>query len=403
MLEKFRTALSQIAYGIYGLLFGFVFYAVVFNNTSFEYDSQIVVKYIAIAIFSLCLLMWLYSKFFGFLYKYRYIILTVVCIVVFIVQYNIGNNIVHAAIYDHGKVLNGAMLWSQGITGEEFTPYSYYIHYYTNNIGLFMIQQLIFKIATFLGFTNLYTVAIFTGHILFAVMIITSFIYLDENISGHRALFFLFTICMFPPLYFQSSISYTDTWSVWVIPCLLLSISRGTKTEKIFGKIMYALFSAVLLSVGTQIKATVAIVAVALFIQTLIHNFDKKNIAFFAVLLACFVICNAWFTQWTYSTVRDKNRDNEAMPLTHWLMMGLQGDGAYNGEDEHRITLSVPPEQRVEKNMEVINQRLTDMGVDLFMKQHLKTVRTSQHLITLHKLFIYYQLFWEFLGRFLLL
>jgi len=201
--------------------------------------------------------------------------------------------------------------------------------------------------------------------------------YLDENISGHRALFFLIIICMFSPLYFQSSISYTDTWSVWSIPCLLLFISRGIKEKKMVAKVIYALISAILMAVATQIKATVAIVVIALFIQSIIHDFNIKNIAFYAVLLFCFVTCYSLFTQWTYSTVRDKNRDIEAMPLTHWVMMGLQGDGAYSGEDEHRITLSVPPEQRVEKNMEVIEQRLTDMGFGGYLQLlYRKTCRT---------------------------
>lgn len=377
MIDKVRSFLSQAAYGLYGLIFGFILYSVIFNNVSYTYDVNVLIKDMASIIGILLLVALIYSRFSYIFLKCRYFILAGVCIAVFAAQYNVGINVVHAAIYDHERVLNGAMLWAQGITGEEFVPYSNYIHYYTNNIGLFMVQQWLFRTAAAFGFTNFYEVAIFTGHILFSVMIIASFMYLDENISGHRALFFLLAICMFPPLYFQSSISYTDTWSVWGIPCMLLFISRGIRSEKMGWKIFYGIISALLMTVAVKIKTTVAIVVIALFIQTLVHNLTKKNVAFFAVLLAVFVTGSNLFTQWTYSTVRDKTRDIEAMPLTHWIMMGLQGDGSYNGSDEHRITLGVPPEKRVEKNLEVIRQRLGDMGVDGYMQLlYRKTCRT---------------------------
>jgi len=377
MVEKLQTFISRTAYVIYGVLFGFIFYAAMFNNTAFEYDSAAIFKYMGLVLLYLAALLLVYRLCWRFIYKYRYIFLVLVCALVFRAQYNVGNNIVHWAIYDHERVLHGAMMWAQGITGEEFAPYSAYVHYYTNNLGLFMVQQRLFKLGMSMGCTNLYTVAIFTGHIIFAVMLVTSFMYLDENISGHRAVFFLFTITLYLPLYFQSSISYTDTYSVWGIPCLLFLISRGIRADSMVKKIIYALLTAPVMAVAVQIKTTVAIVAIALLIQMAIHNLQIKNAAFFAVLLAGFVGCYSAFNHWTYSTVRDPARDMEAMPVTHWLMMGLQGDGAYNGTDEHRITLSVPPEKRVEKNIEVIKQRLEDMGPEGYMQLlYRKTCRT---------------------------
>lgn len=376
-MQKLRVLISQMAYGIYGLLFGFVFYRAMFNNTSFRYDTNILIKIMTGAGLYLIILLFVYNKFSEFFYRHRYKILILMCICIFGIQYTIGNNVVHSAIYDHEKVLHGAMMWAQGMTGEEFIPYDNYLHYYTNNLGLFMIQQLIFRVALFLGFTNLYTVAIFTGHLIFTSMIIASFVYLDENISGHRALFFLMTICMYRPLYFQSSISYTDTYSVWGIPFMLLFISRGINTEKLWKKMIYAIISAIFMVVGVHIKTTVAIVVIALFIQTVVNNLKINNMAFFAVMLTCFVVGHNCFNNWTYTTVRHPDRDSEAMPLTHWIMMGLQGDGAYNGEDEHRITLSVPPGMRVDKNIEVIKQRLEDMGPEGYLKLlYRKTCRT---------------------------
>ena len=50
------------------------------------------------------------------------------------------------------------------------------------------------------------------------------------------------------------------------------------------------------------------------------------------------------------------------MPYTHWLMMGLTGDGGFNLDDV-KYTQSFPNiDEKKAANIEVIKQRLSDYG-----------------------------------------
>ena len=130
-----------------------------------------------------------------------------------------------------------------------------------------------------------------------AVMLAASFMYLDENVNSHRALFFLLITFMFFPLYFQSSIAYTDTYSVWGIPCLLLFISRGFKAESQKKRIVYGLLSGLTLALSMQLKSTAAIVVIAMAIQYFVKGFKNHHLPFTAIILICaFIICRYFYS-----------------------------------------------------------------------------------------------------------
>ena len=374
---KINKFLSKTAYCIYAVIYMYVFYVSFFDNYSFQYDATTLFSNILKIIVFLCAFLMVHSKFSAGIYKYRYLILFVVVCGIFWSQLSISNQMYPTVVDDLANVQRGAILYVTGENPEELAYYVKYYHKYPNQVGLFLIQQLLFKFAAHLGYTDFFTVACVFGHILFAIMIITSFIYIDENINGHRAIFFLVLICMFPPLYLQSSISYTDTYSVWGIPCLLLFISRGLKTDNMWKKCIYACLSGLIMGTVIQIKTTAVFVVIAFFIQMIITAFKAKNFSFFAILLSFFIVVNSLFSNWGYSTVMDRNRRNEALPITHWIMMGLHGDGAYSFDDEYKISLSVPPEERPILISKIIEERLAGMDTAEYLNLlYRKTCRT---------------------------
>lgn len=374
---KIKKFLSKTAYCIYAVLFGYIFYITLFNNSSFKYNTAVLYGYMLKEIIFLCVFLLIYSRFSQAILKYRYIILFIVVCGVFYTQLSINSQMVPTVVDDLANVQRGAILYVTGENPAELEYYIKYYHKYPNQTGLFLIQQLLFKISSYFGYTDFFTVACVFGHILFAIMIISSFMYLDENINGHRAIFFLTLLCMFPPLYFQSSISYTDTYSVWGIPCLLLFMSRGLKTDNILKKLIYACLSGLVMGTVIQIKTTAIFVVIAFFIQMVVTALKIKNISFFAVLASFFFIVNSVFSTWGYNTVMDSTRDNEALPVTHWIMMGLQEDGAYSYYDEFKITLSVPPEERPGLISKVIDERLSEMDTAEYLNLlYRKTCRT---------------------------
>ena len=374
---KISKLLSKTAYCLYAVLYGYIFYVSFYKNYSFQYDTSVLFANILKIGAFLGVFLFIYSRFSGIIHKYRYLLLFVAVCGVFYVQLSVSNQMIPTAVDDLANVQRGAILYVTGENPEELAYYVKYYHKYPNQVGLFLIQQLLFKIAAYFGYTDFFTVSCVFGHILFAIMLITSFIYLDENINGHRAIFFLVLICLFPPLYLQSSISYTDTYSVWGIPCLLLLISRGLKTDSIWKKCIYACLSGLVMGTVIQIKTTAVFVVIAFFIQMIVTALKIKNISFFAILMACFFIVNSAFSTWGYNTVMDKDRSNESLPVTHWIMMGLQEDGAYSYYDEFKITLSVPPEERTELISQVIDERLSAMDAAGYLNLlYRKTCRT---------------------------
>ncbi|MBQ7902499.1 MAG: hypothetical protein IJ362_02090 [Oscillospiraceae bacterium] len=377
MSAKIQNFLSTAAYGIYAVLFGFIFAGVTYFNVSFDYSiiTQTVLMGAVIAV--LAVLMKIYTPMQQFFFTHRYKILAAVCFAIFAVQFFISTQLIPTVIYDYEKVLNGAILYATGNTGREYRVYDAYLHHYPHQVGIFMILQLVFRLAAAVGITDFFMVACFVGHIMFTAMLVTSFIYLDENISGHRALFYLGLSAMYLPLYFQSSVAYTDTYSIWCIPCLLLFVSRSFKAEKPASKAAYGALAGVTMALSTQIKSTGAIIVVALLIQLVVKWDVKKNIPALAGLLACFMVANTAINSWTYANVLEESRSDEAMPLTHWVMMGLQGDGTYSPYDEWEITNAELPENRVAKNIEVIKKRLSEMGPGGYLKLlYRKTCRT---------------------------
>ena len=376
MQNKFKVFLSKSAFAIFCALYGFVAVSIIFNNVSFDFNIPVIM--VAMGCFAAaaavaCMVLRRYEDFF---IKHRYKFLAVVCVAIFAVQFVVSKQMAQTVLYDYEKVLNGAMIWATKGDVAEFDIYRQYLRHYPHQLGIFLIQQFIFKLSLAIGFNDLFIAACVAGQIMMCIMTVTSFMYLDENYSGHRALFYLLLTAMYFPVYFQSNVAYTDTYSIWGIPCILLFASRALKAEKATPRIIYSVLAGALTATAIQVKTTAAIVVVALVIQAVVKGCGKKDMAVFAVMLAGLVAVNGMFGLWE-NTVIDEEDIKESTPVTHWIMMGLQGDGTYSAYDEWSITFAVPAEERVARNLEVIKERLEKMGPDGYMQLlYRKTCRT---------------------------
>ena len=377
MKNRISAFLSTAAIGLYTVLFGAILLAVTFKNVIFTYRIPVQLAVVGLLLVLLGIFLAVYKKISPVLIKHRYKLLAVFCIVMFGRQLAVSLNMVPNVMYDHEKTLNAAIVWTLEGNSERFQLYNNYLHHYPHQMGIFLIQQTAFKIAAGLGYTNFFMVACVIGHVMFMVMNTTAFKYLDENHSAHLALFYLLLSAMYIPMYLQSSVSYTDTYSAWAAPCLLLFGARAFKAEKTGGRIFYSVLTGLLAGVAMQVKTTATFVLLAMAIQLVVNGIRKQQGRALAVILAAVMVTNTAFDRWSYATVLEEYRDGESMPLTHWVMMGLQGDGSYSGYDEWEITCAVPPDQRVARNIEVIKERLAEMGPDGYLKLlYIKTCRT---------------------------
>ena len=377
-MQPLRTPrLARFVWGVYGVLYAAIFLAVLFHNVIFDYRPLFQLMLMAAWGIVLAGALFLYAKQRDWVLAHRRRILAGVLLTVFFVQLAVGLSTVPNPMYDHGKVFHGAVVFATERNGEAFDVYESYLHHYPNNLGEFLLLQLLFRALTAVGFTDYYFAACLVGHLLFALMIAAGFAYLDELAGGDCALFFLLLTVCFVPVYFQSTVSYTDTYSVWVIPCVLLCALRASRAAALRGRILWGALAGACLGLGWQIKVTVLIAAVALAAQILFSGRLRRAVPALAAAAVMALGINAAFGVWADELVLDPSRVGEAMPVTHWLMMGLQGDGSYSSYDEWFITCSVPYDQRVDNNLRVIRERLEEMGPGGYLRLlYRKTCRT---------------------------
>lgn len=363
MTALFKT-LDRSLLALFALLYGWIWTITVFFNSSFQYRAPVQLVLIAAWGCALAVVLALWRRCGDWIRRHKYRAALALLGGLFLVQLVVGLQTVPNPMYDHGKVFWGASHYAQyGAAGEDWAVYDQYLHHYSNNVGLFLVLQFVFRASHWLGLYADYTVAAIGGHLLFFVALWLTFLYLDEAFDTDTAFFSLLLAVLYLPVWFQSTVSYTDTWSVWGIPCLLVLSLRCEKAPTLRGRLLWGGLCGALLGLAAQIKVTVLITAVALLAVWLLRSKLKRLLPAVAAAALAFAVVTAGFTQWKYATVLDHARDHEALPTTHWLMMGLQEDGSYSWIDEWLITGSAPgKEARTQLNLQVIRERLEEMG-----------------------------------------
>ena len=257
------------------------------------------------------------------------------------------------------------------ITGSYFSKY-------TNQVPLLIFAYFFTKIGSIFGCTNV----VFMGTIFNALFmsIMAFFIYLtgkelkDEK-TGLLAL--IFTVIN-PIFYLYSSYFYTDTLCMpFAVIGLYLAI-KCIKTDSIKKKILFGILSGLIFFIGLKIRIVVVILLIAILALILINKEIKHKLKIYFVLLIGLVVGLLGFKV-AYSFFDINLNPNEAFPITHWLMMGLNEEhtGGYNGSD-HDLTFNEKTyEEKKEANIEEIKTRLKELGpIGLIKLEGAKIART---------------------------
>ena len=257
------------------------------------------------------------------------------------------------------------------ITGSYFSKY-------TNQVPLLIFAYFFTKIGSIFGCTNV----VLTGTIFNALFmsIMAFFIYLtgkelkDEK-TGLLAL--IFTVIN-PIFYLYSSYFYTDTLCMpFAVIGLYLAI-KCIKTDSIKKKILFGILSGLIFFIGLKVRIVVVILLIAILALILINKEIKHKLKIYFVLLIGLVVGLLGFKV-AYSFFDINLNPNEAFPITHWLMMGLNEEhtGGYNGSD-HDLTFNEKTyEEKKEANIEEIKTRLKELGpIGLIKLEGAKIART---------------------------
>lgn len=356
------SILRKLFYGVFAcsflLLFGSIFLAS---------KSDLPVYFLAI-------LLWAACAFFAWrlinhnvqkLTMHKKTIVFITLVLVFCIQLYFGILLATDPIFDFEAVFRGAQAWaSTGSLGE----YQDYFYIFPNNLGSTLLLKNLFSAASFLGIHNDYLVGTLFNILLTDLTFLFVFLICDRLLGTAKAMLCFYLCVTFLPLYFFAPVFYTDTLSMVFAPLFYYLYVRSQKLAPAARIFIFALMG-ITLAVGAGIKFTVVIVAAAVLLEIFATHQVKRNLLPIAALAAAAITVTMAFQGYIYSTVLDKATARERnVPYVHWIMMGLKGNGTYNGED-YQFTYSFEdPAKRTEAIVEEIENRLQNYGVPGFFK-----------------------------------
>lgn len=338
MNSKMSTKLSTIFY--IALLFGFtwLFLNVILNNQWYFMNqlkaiiSMLVYSTILFGIFKLT------TRYQSYLIKNRYPLVAAILLLVFGIQLLIGYWFQITPAFDVDAIYSGAISWNQiGSLGD----YEKYFCQFPNNLGGLFLLSAVFRIADFVNFTDYNIAAMIFNCFMINLSYLLIFLTCSKLFGIARGMAaMLFSICCLPLLLY-SPVFYTDTMSICfpILGYYLYIRAKITKSKVI--RITLSVFIGVVFLIGMFIKMTVIIMLIAILIDILLTCKIRQYVLPIACSFVVIVVgCIGFFS--VRSNVLESNMyQQNNIPYSHWIMMGLKNIGAYNGED-YEYTFSFP-------------------------------------------------------------
>lgn len=355
--------IKKIIYKTFLLLFLCVFFIVwgkvLFGDVIYKYNTIILILYMSAGI-GVILAVYKFIARRAAIIKKHYksilaVFLTLYGIIILINSFLLR----FTPAFDMDAVYSGAVQWvKQG----SFPDYYEYFGYFPNNIGAMVVLHTIFSIVSVFGISDFFAVgAVFNSLLITATVMVVSLVCrkLKGEAAGVMALVFFM---VYIPFMFMGAAFYTDSLSL-LFPVLFYYLYIYFKEQVTWKKrALFASGMALVLTIGMLIKFTVVIILFAVIIDALL-TIGWKEVCLltgFSLLLA-FVSFNI-MDLYMYSKHLDKNTSKQLnTPYLHWVMMGLQNNGAYSYED-YEYTRSFAAEDRNKACLSKIKERINNMG-----------------------------------------
>lgn len=283
-----------------------------------------------------------------------------------------------------------------------------YFSRYANQNGFLAVTYSLLKIGKLFGLAEAdYVYYLNIWNLIFmdvAIALAAAILYrLRKEKKAAAVLLFLMITALNPFIYLWTAFYYT---SILVMPIflgivyLVLCMERQEKWQI---KIGQTAMLAVLFVLGTRLRQTTVILAIAIILAKLVAlGLRRKNGAvrkkmneqeadglrkkgdavsrsksgyMAAGYIAVFCLC-LFFTNYackSYETkINNLDTKDTAFPAIHWIMMGLDHGGEYNNSDAD-YTASFPThEEKVQGDMELLTARLKHFGVKGISKTYLQ-------------------------------
>ncbi len=175
------------------------------------------------------------------------------------------------------------------------------------------------------------------------------------NIAEKSIILFLIN----PGIYLWCAYYYTTNVSLLFISlAIYLFIMFWKSKKKCFFYVLFGMF----LLFGIQFRATLIIVVIG----ALLMGFIKRppNALKGSLLIVIGMLIMQLLLQSLFSFIIPSKENDQAFPISHWLMMGAQGVGAYNDQDVYYTASFPTKEERNKADWDLYIQRIEELGIN---------------------------------------
>ncbi len=262
-------------------------------------------------------------------------------------------------VFDIDAIFGGACQWAE--TGSFPSYYDYYYRF-ANNFGGLRFMYHILRLADMLGVRDKYLAAsIANGAMSLGTMYVTGQVAKKHlGVRGQMMAYALFALS--PPFFFLAPAFYTDalsmpfpilTWWLW-----LIAKERPRRRDRL---ILYALMG-ISVSLGAQIKATVLIVFIAIVLEGIWQGQWKRTTAIALIGTVVLLAGQAGLEHAIFRHLDRARSEQERVPVLHWVMMGLEGNGMYNPTDYAFTESFVDRDAQAAAIKQEIKNRIRNLG-----------------------------------------
>ena len=260
--------------------------------------------------------------------------------------------------FDLDAIYGGAIAWVE--TGT-FADYYDYFDWFPNNLGGLCFLYFIFKIGSVVTKDYFLIAALINEILILLTYLLISLT--TRKLWGSRfgVLALMISGCTLP-FYYMADAFYTDSLSL-LFPVLLFYLYLNISEKQ--GKALWKLCVAAALAAvgGIFIKSTVLIMVIAISLAFLLRRDWKRLRVWLICFVAAYVVLMSFFQYYMYHVHLDPELARQKnTPVLHWVMMGLEGEGAYNPGDYEFTRSFTEPKERNEALWQEIKGRVSEKG-----------------------------------------
>jgi len=387
--KKYKILVSVFTW-VFLLSFGWIFINCVFNNTNdlIHYGMKKIAILGAIILFSLVVIYFFIDRYKNVLSKRRFtrytkmVALIAVFIIVLIMQILLAKSIYYEQGWDAGALIMAGKDVAKDLA--TFDP-TYFLRF-PNNVFLLWIYKYIFYLSNFLGVIS-YESLLVIINIIWIDLAILILLIVSKKILNKTSMIISYIIALMIFLFSPwIVVPYSDSFSM-MFPILIFLVYLKTKeSNNAKVKVLQYFIIGVLGLIGFQVKPTAILIIIAIIISNLIYNIKDKRTIKIYLLMVISIGIGFLFAKVLYDNVignikingvEFNNNEDIKVPMTHFLMMGIQsreieGRGTLYGawrQEDYDITLKAKTkEEKIEKNLAEVKNRLRLLGAGGYIK-----------------------------------